>query len=113
MLAVLDTLGNHPQAQDVPESDDGGDDGLVLGIGAQPANEGSVDLQRVHGQMLQVAQRRIAGSEVINRQAQSDVAQLGFGMARMYAMLREEEGGAVRVFRDYDEARSWVESGDP
>lgn len=32
---------------------------------------------------------------------------LGFGMARMYEMLRTK-GGAPRVFRDYDEAVRWV-----
>ena len=33
---------------------------------------------------------------------------LGFGMARMYEMLREGRGGGMRVFRDYDEAKRWV-----
>ena len=33
---------------------------------------------------------------------------LGFGMARMYEMLREDRGGAARAFRDFDEARRWV-----
>jgi hypothetical protein len=36
---------------------------------------------------------------------------LGFGMARMYEMLRSQRGGATRVFRDFDEARRWVETG--
>ena len=33
---------------------------------------------------------------------------LGFGMARMYEMLRDERGGVVRAFRDLEEARRWV-----
>jgi hypothetical protein len=37
---------------------------------------------------------------------------LGFGMARMYEMLREDRGGATRAFRDLDEARRWVTSRD-
>jgi hypothetical protein len=36
---------------------------------------------------------------------------LGFGMARMYEMFAEPRGGAVRVFRDYAQARRWVELG--
>jgi hypothetical protein len=40
-------------------------------------------------------------------------SELGFGMTRMYEMLREERGGAPRVFRDYDAARRWVETGGP
>ena len=38
---------------------------------------------------------------------------LGFGMARMYELLRGDQGGATRVFRDYEEARRWVETGTP
>ncbi|HEY8152991.1 MAG TPA: hypothetical protein VII72_02565 [Myxococcota bacterium] len=37
---------------------------------------------------------------------------LGFGMARMYEMLRDERGGVTRAFRDFDEARRWVTSRD-
>jgi hypothetical protein len=33
---------------------------------------------------------------------------LGFGMGRMYQMLREGQGGQINVFRDIDEARRWV-----
>lgn len=33
---------------------------------------------------------------------------LGVGMARMYELLREQGGGGVRVFIDYDEAKRWV-----
>ena len=33
---------------------------------------------------------------------------LGFGMARMYELLRGNRPGAIRVFRDYDEARRWA-----
>lgn len=34
---------------------------------------------------------------------------LGFGMARMYELMRGT--GGMRVFRDYDEARRWIETG--
>jgi hypothetical protein len=33
---------------------------------------------------------------------------LGFGMARMYEMLRQDGAGGMRAFRDFDEARRWV-----
>jgi hypothetical protein len=32
---------------------------------------------------------------------------LGYGMARMYELQREN-GGATRVFRDFDEAWRWL-----
>jgi hypothetical protein len=37
---------------------------------------------------------------------------LGFGMARMYEMLRDERAGVVRPFRDLAEARRWVTGWD-
>jgi hypothetical protein len=33
---------------------------------------------------------------------------LGFGMARMYEILRGGEAGNVRVFRDLDAAKQWL-----
>jgi hypothetical protein len=34
---------------------------------------------------------------------------LGFGMARMFELLREGKSGEVRVFRDLDEAKRWLD----
>lgn len=36
---------------------------------------------------------------------------LGFGMARMYEMLRGEDEVSWEVFRDFDEAERWVTTG--
>ena len=33
---------------------------------------------------------------------------LGFGMARMYGLLRGNKGGTVEVFRDFAEASRWI-----
>jgi hypothetical protein len=38
-------------------------------------------------------------------------SELHFGMARVYEALREAQGGAIRVFRDYEEAVRWVTTG--
>jgi hypothetical protein len=38
-------------------------------------------------------------------------SELGFGMARMYELLRQNRGGGTRAFRDYEEALRWVETG--
>ena len=37
--------------------------------------------------------------------------ELSFGMARMYEALRDKLGGAIRIFRDFDEAKRWVTTG--
>jgi hypothetical protein len=55
-----------------------------------------------------VAQPLVLSPE--SRRAVVVPSDLGFGMARMYEMLREERGGVTRAFRDVDEARRWVTS---
>jgi hypothetical protein len=37
---------------------------------------------------------------------------LTFGMTRMYEMLADDKPGNVRVFRDMEDALSWLELGD-
>lgn len=37
---------------------------------------------------------------------------LGYGMARMYEMLRRDIAGNVRVFRELDAAERWVKRGE-
>jgi hypothetical protein len=34
---------------------------------------------------------------------------LGFGMARMFELLREGKSGEVRAFRELDKAREWLD----
>jgi hypothetical protein len=46
-----------------------------------------------------------------SRRAVVVASDLAFGMARMYEILSEKRGGGTRVFREYGEARRWVETG--
>ena len=57
------------------DRDDRGDDGGVVGIGGGPADEGQVDLQRVHRQPSQVGERGEAGPEAIDGQMDSEIPQ--------------------------------------
>ncbi len=69
MLGVgLDALGDGLQVQRARHLDDGLHDGAVVGVGVDVAHEGLVDLERVQREALEVAQRRVAGAEVVQRQ---------------------------------------------
>ena len=74
-----------------------------------------IDLRFANGQQVttegvrKLAQKPLALSPG-SRRAVVVPSPLGFGMARMYEMLRGSTGG-MRVFGDYDEARKWVETG--
>jgi hypothetical protein len=75
-----------------------------------------IDLRKASGQNVTSAGTRSAAARPLvlapsARRAVVVPSELGFGMARMYEMLREGTGGATRVFRDYDEADRWVRTG--
>jgi hypothetical protein len=74
-----------------------------------------IDLRKASGQNVTSAGTRAAAAHPLvlkpaSRRAVVVPSELGFGMARMYEMLREGSGAKMRVFRDYDEAERWVSS---
>jgi hypothetical protein len=75
-----------------------------------------IDLRQAHGQSVTSAgvYRLLEQPLVLSpssRRAVVVASDLGFGMTRMYEMLRKERGGAPHVFRDFDQAWRWVTSG--
>ncbi len=72
-----------------------------------------IDLRFANGAKVTTAcVRKLAQRPLVlspqSRRAVVVPSQLGFGLARMYEMLRGE--GAARVFMEYDEARRWIEA---
>lgn len=72
-----------------------------------------IDLRQADGKTVSGAGvRAIAAKPLVlstaSRRAIVVPSDLGFGMARMYELLREGKSGPTQVFRDYDEARRWV-----
>jgi hypothetical protein len=49
----------------VTERDDGGHDRRIAAVARQIADEGSIDLERVDAEVLQVRERAIARAEVV------------------------------------------------
>lgn len=75
-----------------------------------------IDLRQANGKNVTSAGVRALAerSLVLSRASRRAVvvpSALGFGMARMYEMLREQRGGATQVFSDFDEARRWISTG--
>jgi len=73
----FDPFGGDQQPEIVGEDDDGADDRQVRAGPADAGNKGSVDLDRVDGDVAQVAERGVAGAEVVDRQADTEGAQVG------------------------------------
>ena len=75
-----------------------------------------IDLREASGRSVTSAGvRALADRSLVlspeSRRAVVVPSELGFGMARMYEILRENPRGAMQVFRDFDEAQRWVTTG--
>jgi hypothetical protein len=84
--------------------------------GVEPDFSFLIDLRQADGRSVTSEGVRALAEQslVVSQQSRRAVvvpSALGFGMARMYGMLREPGGGAVQVFHDFDEARRWVSAG--
>src|SRR5712692_9610713 len=66
LLGGLDPFGDDVDRQAVAEGQDRADDLDVLRL-ARGAHERRVDLQRVDRKAMQVAERRVAGPEIVER----------------------------------------------
>src|SRR5581483_5581878 len=75
LLVVLDALGDHFQAEGVRERDDHRDDVARIAGVAHAHDEAAVDLQDVDRQARQVAERAVAGAEVVHRHLDAGAAQ--------------------------------------
>src|SRR3954447_5144062 len=77
LLRGLDALGDHVEPEPAREGDDHADEARVAAVRAQPVDEGLGDLEAVERQRVQIAQRRVAGAEVVECDPDPERAQLG------------------------------------
>src|SRR3569623_31602 len=75
LLGGLDALGNHVEAERMGHGDDGGDDGGVIFAVSDVAHEGADEYEGLARKTLEIAERRIAGAEVVDGEAHSDLAE--------------------------------------
>lgn len=75
----LHPFGNGAQPQVAGQADDGADDGFVFGVGGDVAHKTLVDLQLADLEAFEVAERRIAGAEIVNRHRDLHGMQLVYG----------------------------------
>src|ERR1700735_5161244 len=71
LVAALHTFGDGSQAESATEVDQATDHRSALGVHSNSVDKGLVDLDHVHGEVTQVAERRIAGPEIVDSQAQA------------------------------------------
>jgi len=67
LLLGLDPLGHDLEPQAVGQRDGAGDDRRVAVVVSEAGDERAVDLEHVQGKIVQIAERRITGAEIVNR----------------------------------------------
>src|SRR5579862_350639 len=75
LAVALHSFGHDRQSQRVAQGDDRAHDGGVVRVGVDLADEGPVHLERLHRELLQVAERGVAGAEVVHLEVHPELAQ--------------------------------------
>lgn len=76
---IFHSFGHGGQTECVRKADDGADDRNVFMFRAEARNEGTVNLDHIHGDALQVCQGRIAGSKVVQGNRDTQIPELLHG----------------------------------
>jgi len=73
----FDAFRHHGQAEAAGQRNDGAHDGGIVVVARDVMDERAVDFQAVNGKSLQVAERRVAGAEIVHRDADAQGLQSG------------------------------------
>src|SRR6185369_10764060 len=71
----LDALGDHFHPQRAAEMDDRLDDRRALALAAHAVDEAAVDLEAIERELADIVEARIAGAEIVERDAETHLAQ--------------------------------------
>ena len=89
-LPRLDALGGRRHVQTAAQTNDRAHDGHGILVGTEIADEGPVNLDLVEGKTAQIAERGVAGAEVVHRDARAQHAQLVQGGQRSAAVYEQD-----------------------
>src|SRR4051794_14972820 len=95
LLLRLDALGDDFHTERLRHAQHGAHDRAVALVLPQPAHERAVDLDDVEREALEISERRVAGPEVVQRQAHADVLELAQRRADDLALLHEDRLGQL------------------
>src|SRR6185437_7942642 len=97
LLLRLHALGDHLQMQAVRQRHDGAHDLRIIAAGGDFLDEGVIDLELVERQAPQVAQARVAGAEVIDRNAHPESGQAAEDFDRSLRVVHNRALGQLQL----------------
>jgi hypothetical protein len=91
----------------------GADDDLRANADFQPHFDQIADLSSAHGQDVtrQGIQSLVNRPPLFGKESRRAIVvsnELGFGLVRMFELMRDSSAGEIRVFKDIDEAYAWL-----
>ncbi len=72
----LDALGDDLEAKRMSEADDGADDVALGAVLGHAGHERTIELDRIERKRLQVIERRVASTEVVEQDAHAEILEL-------------------------------------
>src|SRR3569623_3386898 len=89
LFGRFDPFRHHVEFEAACHGNDGGDDGGIVLIGLDVADEGAIDLEGANGKTLEIAQRGIASAEVVDGETYSDAVQRSNVVARRFIAVQQ------------------------
>src|SRR4051812_5587481 len=108
----LDPFRDHAEPQGAAEMDDRMDDRRTLALAAHAVDEAAVDLQAIERELADVVEAGIAGAEIVERDAETHLAQAVQRIGRPIGIVEDRrfgnldldpvrlDAGALHAFED-------------
>src|SRR6185369_17725785 len=96
LLFGLNSLGNDFHAEVSRQCRNGADDGIVV-VGRQPGYEGTIDLEVIKRETVQITERRIAGAKIVDAQLHAEGTQLLEHQSRSLSVLHHHAFGDLEL----------------
>gem|GEM_PF-4117438 len=87
---VFHTFGEHDHPESVSELDRALHDGSGTRVGDQMGDKRAVELELVHGQLMQIGKRAVSGAVVVDRDAHPQGAQAGQYVLGMFGVDHQD-----------------------
>src|SRR3569833_987154 len=97
LFGCFDPFRHHAESEAACHGDDGGDNGGIVLIGLDVADESAIDLEGAYGKTLEIAQRGIAGAEVVDGEPYSDAIERSNVVARRFIAVHQHTLGDLQL----------------
>ena len=94
---LFDTFGNHAFFQTPRHGDHGADDNSLIRRVGDVADEGTIDLQDIDGEMFQVTQTGVSRPKIIDRQADPKVLEFTLDRRTSIGITHQDAFGQLQL----------------